>query len=102
MLQCNMDVSRAPPPPPPNAALRLELDDLLGSLTYARRSGDLGRLALLTYWEVRRWARIAKQQQLAEHSARVITEHPHASRAEFLALVDGVISELEGLRRALH
>ena len=38
---------------------RLVLEDLLGDLWHARRSGDLGRLALLSYYEVRRWARMA-------------------------------------------
>ncbi|MBK6853237.1 MAG: hypothetical protein IPG93_17000 [Burkholderiales bacterium] len=39
--------------------LKLGLDDLLADLWYARRSGDLGRLALVTYYEVRRWAKLA-------------------------------------------
>lgn len=90
------------PPPRLRSHLRTELDDLLGSLTFARRSEDLGRLALLTYWEVRRWARVARLELLAEHSAKVITEHPHASRDDFLQLIDGVISELEGIQRELH
>ena len=38
--------------------LQLGLDDLLGDLRQ-RRSGDLGRLALISYCEVRRWARLA-------------------------------------------
>ncbi|HEY1393490.1 MAG TPA: hypothetical protein VFV25_08930, partial [Methylibium sp.] len=67
-----------------------------------RRTEDLGRLALLTYWEVRRWARTARQELLAEHSAEVITEHPHASRLAFLKLIDGVIAELEDIQRQLH
>lgn len=98
MLHCTMDhvTSRLRP------QLRTELDDLLGSLAFARRHEDLGRLALLTYWEVRRWARVARMELLAEHSARVITEHPHASRAAFLALIDDVIAELEGIRGSLH
>jgi hypothetical protein len=82
--------------------LRLHLEDILGSLQYARRTDDLGRLALLTYWEVRRWARLARQELLAAHASRLITEHPHATRAEFLALVDGVIEELEVIHKRLH
>ncbi|MBX3607748.1 MAG: hypothetical protein KF788_20915 [Piscinibacter sp.] len=82
--------------------LQAELEDLLGCLHFARREEDLGRLALLTYWEVRRWARVARHELLAEHSAQVITAHPHPSRGAFLALVDGVIAELEDIRRALH
>ncbi|HWH73218.1 MAG TPA: hypothetical protein VNV16_03030 [Methylibium sp.] len=90
------------PKPAARAPLSMELDDLLGSLVHARRTGDLGRLALLTYWEVRRWARAAHLPALAEHSAQIIIDRPHASRERFLALVDGVIAELEDLRRTLH
>jgi len=96
MLQCNMAASKA------QADLQADLDDILGSLHFARRSGDLGRLALLTYWEVRRWARVARQDQLAEHAAQVITDHPHRTRGEFLQVVDSVIAELESVREELH
>ena len=75
--------------------LQLGLEDLLGDLRYARRRGDLGRLALLVYCEVRRWARLADEQGLAERSAELITHCPHASRAEFLNQVDNLIVELE-------
>jgi hypothetical protein len=74
------------------------LDDLLGDLWYARKHGDLGRLALLSYCEVRRWARLAGEQGLAEHSSEMITHSPHASREEFLEQVDELIVELEELR----
>jgi len=78
--------------------LQVGLEDLLGDLRYARRSGDLGRLALLSYCEVRRWARMAGQQRLAEHASELITHAPHASREEFLAEVDDLIVELESTR----
>lgn len=78
--------------------LQLGLEDLLGDLRYARRGADLGRLALLAYCEVRRWARIAGEQALAEHSADLITHVPHASREAFLAEVDELILELEQAR----
>lgn len=78
--------------------LQLGLDDLLGDLRHARKRGDLGRLALLAYCEVRRWARMAGDQQLAEHSSELITHSPHASREEFLAQVDELIGELERVR----
>jgi hypothetical protein len=74
--------------------LQLGLEDLLGDLRYARRSGDLGRLALLLYCEVRRWARVAGEQELAEHSSELIAHCPHASREEFLTQVDDLIFEL--------
>ena len=78
--------------------LQVGLEGLLGDLRYARRSGDLGRLALLSYCEVRRWARMAGQQRLAEHASELITHAPHASREGFLAEVDDLIVELESTR----
>ena len=80
--------------------MQVGLDDLLGDLWYARRRGDLGRLALLSYCEVRRWARLAGEQRVAAHSSELITHAPHASRAEFLAQVDELIVELESARHA--
>ena len=74
--------------------LQLGLEDLLGDLRYARRRADLGRLALLSYCEVRRWARMAGDKDLAAHSSEMITRAPHCSREEFLAQVDDLIDEL--------
>jgi hypothetical protein len=76
-------------------SLQLGLEDLLGDLQFARRSGDLGRLALLAFCEVQRWARVAGEQELAKHSSEVINNIPHASREEFMAEVDELIVELE-------
>lgn len=90
MLRCNMNAVSIP--------LQLGLDDLLGDLRYARRGSDLGRLALLAYCEVRRWARMAGEQALAEHSSYLVTHSPHASREAFLAEVDDLIVELEQVR----
>jgi hypothetical protein len=90
MLQCNMN---------PSTPLQLDLEDLLADLHHARRGGDLGRLALLCYCEVRRWARHAWEPELAERAARMITATPHASRKTFLADVDALI---EGLEQAQH
>ncbi len=78
--------------------MQVGLDDLLGDLWYARRRGDLGRLALLSYCEVRRWARQAGEPRVAAHSSELITHGPHASRDEFLAQVDDLIGELEEVR----
>jgi hypothetical protein len=101
MLHCTMTPS-SPSPGPPPAQLRLELDDVLGNLHYARRSDDLGRLALLTYWEVRRLARWAHRDALASLAFELITAQPHPSRSAFLAKVDQVIQELESIRADLH
>ena len=74
--------------------LQLGLEDLLGDLRYARRSADLGRLALLAYCEVRRWARMAGDKDLAARSSAMITRARPANREEFLAQVDDLIAEL--------
>ena len=89
MLHCNMTAS---------SLLQLSLDDLLADLRHAKRQGDLSRLALLAYCEVRRWARQAGEADIAEHAAAMITETPHASRQAFLEQVDGLIAELDDVR----
>lgn len=88
------------PQAPPSIAL--ELDDVLGCLRHARRADDLGRLALLTYLDVRRWARRAHEDALAELASELITRQPHPSRSAFLAQVDRLIQELERIRGSLH
>jgi hypothetical protein len=90
MLHCNMN---AP------TRLQLDLEDLLADLRHAQRSGDLGRLALLCYCEVRRWARHAWEPELAERAASMITASPHASRKTFLEDVDALIHGLENAQR---
>jgi hypothetical protein len=84
-----------------NRQLQLGLDDLLGDLRFARRRGDLGRLALLCYCEVRRWARMAGYRELAEQSSEMVTNPMPASREVFLARIDSLIEELEHARCAL-
>jgi hypothetical protein len=78
---------------------RLRLDDVLGDLQHARRTGDVGRLALVAYCDVRRWARLAGEHALAEHSTELVMKSPHPSREEFLHRVDELIDELETVRR---
>jgi len=89
MLHCNMN---------PQMTLQLSLDDLLAELQHARRRGDLGRLALIAYCDVWRWARRAGERSLADHSAAMFTEQPHASREAFLEQVDSLVFELEQVR----
>jgi len=85
----------------PSNPLQLDLEDVLGDMWHARRSGDLGRLALIAYFEVRRWARMAGELGLAEHSSELITRCPYASREEFLTQMDGLVVELEQARSRL-
>lgn len=77
--------------------LKLGLEDLLADLWHARRNGDLGRLALLSYYEVRRWAKVAGDAQLVEHSSVLLMGHPHPDRDSFLAEADRLIDELEAV-----
>ncbi|BDI03426.1 hypothetical protein CATMQ487_03960 [Sphaerotilus microaerophilus] len=90
MLRCTMNAL--------TPKLKLGLDDLLADLWYARRSGDLGRLALVSYYEVRRWAKMAGDPTLVEHSSVLLMGHPHPDRDSFLADADRLIGELETLR----
>ena len=76
------------------------LDDLLADLQHARKRGDLGRLAFVSYCDVRRWAREAGRSVLADQAKRLITESPHQSHDDFLRQVDELISALEALREA--
>jgi hypothetical protein len=85
-----------------SSALQLCLDDLLGDLQHARRTADLGRLALVAYCEVRRWARQAGEDDIAEHSAAMMTDEPHASREAFLARIDSLIGELTQAQSRYH
>lgn len=89
MLHCNMNTRTAP--------IQLGLEDLLGELHYARRNGDLGRLALLAYCEVRRWARAAGEEALAERATAMITHSPQSSREAFIHEVDTLIVQLEAV-----
>lgn len=86
MLQCNMTMTNS---------LLLGLDDLLAEFRHARRSGDLGRLALIAYCDVRRWARLAGEPEIAVRAASMFTAEPHVSRDAFLGDVDALMVELE-------
>lgn len=87
MLQCNMTTSLA--------SLQYGLEDILGDFRLARSSGDLGRLALLNYCEIRRWAREAQAKDLARCSLALMANFPYANRDEFLEAVDELMVELE-------
>jgi hypothetical protein len=76
-------------------SLQLCLEDLLADLRHARRRGDLGRLAVVAYFDVHRWALQAGELGVAEQSKVMFTSQPHASRAAFLEQVDSLLLELE-------
>ncbi|MDM0108879.1 hypothetical protein QTH97_28325 [Variovorax sp. J22R24] len=77
--------------------LRDGLEDLVGDVMHARRTNDLGRLALLCYCEIRRWARIAGEPRLAELCSCLVALQPACDRDGFLRRVDGVVAELDGV-----
>jgi len=91
MLHCNMDSRRV-------MNSQWDLDDLLADLHHARRRADLGRLAFVAYCDVRRWARGAGREGLAEQASRIVTDSPHQSREEFLTQIDQLIASLEALQ----
>ena len=91
MLHRNMDST--------GHAQRLAFEDLLGDLTHARRRGDLGRIALLTYCELRRWARNADKRHLAERANDLFLAAPYPDRESFLREVDALIAEAEQASR---
>ncbi|HEU5295057.1 MAG TPA: hypothetical protein VFU71_09720 [Burkholderiaceae bacterium] len=95
MLHRNMRAELTP-------ALRTCLEDVLGNLVHARRNEDIGRLALLTYWDVRSWARWAHRDALAALASTLVIGEPVPSRAAFLKVVDDVIAELERIRITPH
>lgn len=88
MLRCNME---------PAMNSQWDLEDLLADLRYARKRGDLGRLAFLAYCDVRRWARDVGKSVLADQASRLITDSPHNSRDAFVEQMDQLILELESI-----
>lgn len=81
-----------------STSLSLGLDDLLADLQHARRWGELGRLSLIAYCDVRSWARQAGEFGLAERSSAMFTQQPHTGREGFLEQVDQLIGELQQTR----
>ena len=79
-------------------SIRLGLEDLLADLRHARRHAELGRLALLSYCEVRGWARQAGEIGIASQSTKMFTENPYVNKEDFLVKVDSLIHALERLQ----
>ncbi|MDM0015861.1 hypothetical protein QTH87_25705 [Variovorax sp. J22P168] len=77
------------------ARMRDALEDLVGEVSYARRQDDLGRLASVCYCEVRRWARIAGEDDLAELSCALVSNQPAHDRKSLIRQIDRLLCELE-------
>jgi hypothetical protein len=85
MLQCSMN----------HENLRLGLEDVLADLWSAKRKEDLARLSKLIHWDLRRWARAAGEELLAQRSQALLLNCPHAGREEFVAEIDRLIRDAE-------
>jgi hypothetical protein len=86
MLRCNMNME---------AKLVLELEDILAEVRAAQRAGDLGRLVLLSYFQLRRWARATGNQILATRASELFLNCPFRSREDLLAGLSGLVDEAE-------
>jgi hypothetical protein len=80
----------------------LSLHDLVSDIELARRTGDLPRLILLCYCELRPWARWAHERQLAAHASALFSDCPHTDRESFLASVDNLLLEARQVRSRLQ
>ena len=92
MLHCNMTMT---------LNSQLALDDLLADLQHARRTGDLGRLALIAYCDLRRWARQVGETSLSAQAGSLLTDVPHPTREAFLARVDDLIQQTIRIQASL-
>lgn len=70
------------------------LEDLLSDLHLARKNEQIGRLALLTYCDVKRWARLAGKSEVAEMALQMFAKKPSPSRDDFLRDIDQILESL--------
>lgn len=83
-------------------AVGLALEDVLGDIRHARRNGDLGRVAVITFCDLRRWAWWAGEHALAQRSSEVFLQVPFADKASFLREVDDLIARAERIGAELR
>ena len=86
------------------AAVQLQtaLENVLGELQEARRNGDLGRLAAVSFCDLKRWARMAHDELLAQQSLELVLNCPHRSREAFLNEADTLIRDAERALQTLR
>ena len=84
--------------------LQSALEDLLAQLWYARRTGDLGRLAHLSFSEVARWGRTAQESLLTRRARELLADCPYDNREDLLWAIDRLIADVEFAhsQRAIH
>ena len=75
--------------------IHLLLEDLLADLHYARKHDQLGRLALLAFCDVKRWARLAGKHEVADTALQMFSAIPCISKVDFLQSIDKLIAMLE-------
>ncbi len=75
--------------------IQLALEDLLVDLHFARKHEQLGRLALLAYCDVKRWARLAGKADVADMAVRMFACKPSPNREDFLRDIDQILASLQ-------
>lgn len=75
--------------------IQLALEDLLADLQFARKHEQLGRLALLAYCDVKRWARQAGKSDVADMALRMFAENPCLNKEDFLRGMDQLLGALQ-------
>jgi hypothetical protein len=86
MLQCSMTKS---------INIELILEDLLADLNNARNHDQLGRLALLAYYDLKGWARQAGKPEIAALAMRMFSQNPCLSKDDLLQNIDQLIATLQ-------
>lgn len=80
-----------PPPADASPAPR----ELVADLLFARECEQLGKLALLAYCDVKRWARETGRSDVAEMSVRLVSESASMDKQTFLRGIDGLLRCLQ-------
>lgn len=75
--------------------IQLALEDLLADLHFARKNEQLGKLALLAYCDVKRWARQAGKDDVADMALSMFADRPCQSKEEFLRGIDQLLGSLQ-------
>jgi len=75
--------------------IQLALEDLLADLRFARKNEQLGRLALLAYCDVKRWARQAGKSDVADIVLRMFADKPCPTKEDFLRGIDQLLGSLQ-------
>lgn len=75
--------------------IKQALEPVLADLRYARKHEQVGKLALLVYCDVKRWARHAGKGDVADLVMRMFSESSCKSKGDFLQDIDELLGSLE-------